>query len=126
MLKFIKMKYHKAYLLYYSVLFVVNLVFTMIKKYSANWSQRKKFKNSLGLHFFMSLIFDQRRWKLRQESHAARFIMDASSKASSVRLFDDLSWLPLYEEAKISIYLIAFERPRGEQPAYIYSPFNTY
>ena len=68
MLKFIKMKYHKAYLLYYSVLFVVNLVFTMIKKYSANWSQRKKFKNSLGLHFFMSLIFDQRRWKLRQES----------------------------------------------------------
>ena len=40
MLKFIKMKYPKAYLLYYSVLFVVNLVFTMIKKYSANWSQR--------------------------------------------------------------------------------------
>ena len=45
--------------------------------------------------------------------------MDASSKASSVRLFDDLSWLPLYEEAKISIYLIAFERLRGEMPAYI-------
>ena len=34
--------------------------------------------------------------------------MDASSKASSVRLFDNLSWLPLYEEATISIYLIAF------------------
>ena len=68
----------------------------------------KKLKNSLGLHFFMSWIFDQRRWKLRQESHAARFIMDATSKASSVRLFNDLSWLPLYEEAKISIYLIAF------------------
>ena len=45
--------------------------------------------------------------------------MDASSKASSVRLFDDLSWLSLYEEAKISIYLMAFERPRGEMPAYI-------
>lgn len=45
--------------------------------------------------------------------------MDASSKASSVRLFDDLSWLSLYEEAKISIYLIVFERPRGEMPAYI-------
>ena len=27
--------------------------------------------------------------------------------------------LPLYEEAKISIYLIAFERPRGEMPEYI-------
>lgn len=45
--------------------------------------------------------------------------MDASSKASSVRLFDDLSWLPLYEEATISIYLIAFQRLRGEMPAYI-------
>ena len=44
MLKFIKMKYHKAYLLYYSVLFVVNLVFTMIKKYSASWSQRKNLR----------------------------------------------------------------------------------
>ena len=45
--------------------------------------------------------------------------MDATSKASSVRLFNDLSWLPLYEEAKISIYLIAFQRLRGEMPAYI-------
>ena len=44
--------------------------------------------------------------------------MDASSKASSVRLFDDLSWLPLYE-ATISTYLIAFQRLRGEMPAYI-------
>ena len=33
MLKFIKMKYHGAYLLYYSVLFVV---FTMIENFFAN------------------------------------------------------------------------------------------
>ena len=30
----------------------------------------KKFGNSSGLHFFMSEIFDQCQWKLRQESHA--------------------------------------------------------
>ena len=36
MLKFIKMKYHGAYLLYYSVLSVVIVVFTMIENFSAN------------------------------------------------------------------------------------------
>ena len=36
------------------------------------------------------------------------------SKASSVRLFDDLSWLPFYEEATISKRLIAFKRLPGE------------
>ena len=71
MLKFIKMKYHDAYLLYYSVLFVVIVVFTVIENFSVNWSQRwKKIENSSGMHFFMFEIFDQDRWKLRQESHA--------------------------------------------------------
>ena len=36
MLKFIKMKYHDAYLLNYSALFVVTVVFTMIENFSAN------------------------------------------------------------------------------------------
>ena len=36
MLKFIKMKYHDAYLLYYSVSFVVIVVFTVIENFSAN------------------------------------------------------------------------------------------
>ena len=58
-------------LLYYSVSFVVIVVFTVIENFSANWSQRwKKIENSSGMHFFMFEIFDQRRWKLRQESHA--------------------------------------------------------
>ena len=36
-MKFIKMKYHEAYLLYYSVLFVVIIVvFIVIKKCSTN------------------------------------------------------------------------------------------
>ena len=70
MLKFIKMKYHDAYLLYYSVLFVVIFVFTMIENFSAKWTQRwKKIENSSGLHCFMFETFDQRRWKLRQQSH---------------------------------------------------------
>ena len=33
-------------------------------------SEMKKIENSSGLLFFMFEIFDQRRWKLRQESHA--------------------------------------------------------
>ena len=41
------------------------------------------------------------------------------SKASSVRLFDDLSWLPFYEEATISKRLIAFKRLPGEPLTYI-------
>ena len=36
MLKFIKMKYHGAYLLYYSVLFVAIVVFTVIENFSEN------------------------------------------------------------------------------------------
>ena len=71
MLKFIKMKYHGAYLLYYSVLSVVIVVFTMIENFSANWGQRwKKMKIAQVCTSFMFEIFDQRWWKLRQESHA--------------------------------------------------------
>ena len=71
MLKFIKMKYHDAYLLYYSVWFFVTVVFTVIENFSANWSQIwNKIENSSSMHFFMFEIFYQRRWKLRQESHA--------------------------------------------------------
>ena len=36
MLKFIKMKYHGVYLLFYSVLFVFIVVFTVIENSSAN------------------------------------------------------------------------------------------
>ena len=56
---------------------------------------------------------------LKLQKRAARLIMDADSKASYVRLFHDLSWLPFYEDVKISKFLIAFERLRGELPAYI-------
>ena len=38
MLKYIKIKYHDAYILYYSALFVVIVVFTVIENFSANWS----------------------------------------------------------------------------------------
>ena len=56
MLKFIKMKYHDAYPLYYSVLVVVIVVFTVIENFSANWSQRwKKIENSSGMYFFLCL-----------------------------------------------------------------------
>ena len=50
MSKFIKMKYHNAYLLYYSVLFVVVVIFTLIENSSANWSLR--WKNVIGFALF--------------------------------------------------------------------------
>ena len=56
---------------------------------------------------------------LKLQKRAARLIMDADSKAFSVRFFDDLSWLPFYEEAKISKCLIAFKVLQGESPAWI-------
>ena len=71
MLKFIKMKYHGVYLLYYSVLFVFIVVFTVIENSSANWSQSwKKLRIAQVCTFFLFEIFDQHRWKLGQESHA--------------------------------------------------------
>ena len=71
MLKFIEMKQHEGYLLYYSVLFVVIVVLTVIINCSANWSQRWKYLRIARVcTFFMFLVFDQRRWKLSQESHA--------------------------------------------------------
>ena len=54
---------------------------------------------------------------LKLQKRATRLIMDADSKASSVRFFDDLTWLPFYEEAKISKCLIAFKVLKGESPA---------
>ena len=53
------------------------------------------------------------------QKRATRLIMDADSKASFVRFFDDLSWLPFYEKAKISKCLIAFKVLQGESPAQI-------
>ena len=54
---------------------------------------------------------------LKLQKRATRLIMDADSTASSVRFFDDLSWLPLNEEAKISKCLIAFKVLQGESSA---------
>ena len=62
MLKFIKMKYHDAYLQYYSVLFVVIVIFTVMKTFlRIEVRDKKKIENSSGMHFFMFEIFVQRR-----------------------------------------------------------------
>ena len=52
MLKFIKMKYHDAYLLYYPMVFVVIVVFTVIENFFCELkSEIKKIENSSGIHF---------------------------------------------------------------------------
>ena len=72
MLKFIKMKYHDAYLLYCSVLFVVIVIFTVIENFFVNWSQMKKKKLRIAqvCTFLCLKIFISTGEKLRQESHA--------------------------------------------------------
>ena len=52
-MKFINMKYHDAYLLYYSVLFVVIVVFIVMKNVRRMEARDKKLENSSGLHFFV-------------------------------------------------------------------------
>ena len=57
MLKFIKMKQHEGYLLYYSVIFVVIVVLTVIKSVLLfEVRDKKQIENSSGLHYFMSLV----------------------------------------------------------------------
>ena len=69
MLKFIKMKYITA--LTYCIIQCYLLSFYRDwKLFCKLKSDIKKIENSSGLHFFMFETFDQRRWKLRQESHA--------------------------------------------------------
>ena len=70
MLKFIKMKYHDAYLLYCSVLFVI-VIFTVIENFFVNWSQMKKKLRIAQVCTFLCLkIFISTGEKLRQESYA--------------------------------------------------------
>ena len=39
---------------------------------------------------------------LKVQKRAARIILDADSQASSVKLFNNLKWVPFYEHAKIA------------------------
>ena len=97
MLEFIKMKLHKGYLIYYSVLFVFIVFLAVIKNCSANWSQRKKKFRIARAALFYVFSFDQWRWKLRQESHlrkkitinfiSARFSKSINLIQSSTTLF---------------------------------------
>ena len=57
MLKFIKMKYHYAYLLSYSVLLSF---LPWLKTFL-----RIEIRDENDMHVFMFEIFDQHRWKLR-------------------------------------------------------------
>ena len=96
MLKWIKMKYHGAYLLYYSVLFVVIVVFTMIGNFSANWSQRwKKIENSLGMHFFYVWNFWSALVKTKTRESCSRFEIKWQSTWSQHSFLNLLIWFSL-------------------------------
>ena len=73
MLNFIKMKYHDAYLLYSSVLFVVIVVFTVIENFSANWSQRLKKLRIAQVCTFLCLKFLISTVKTKTKNSCSRF-----------------------------------------------------
>ena len=56
---------------------------------------------------------------LKLQKRAARVISDANNKASSVKLFNSLQWLPLSKEEKIAKYCVAHKRIKGKVPLYI-------
>ena len=52
---------------------------------------------------------------------AARIILDADSRASSVKLFNKVKWIPFYEQAKIAKCCIIYKRLQGYVPDYLRS-----
>ena len=56
---------------------------------------------------------------LRLQKRAARTILDAYARASSVKLFNKLRWLPFYNDAKIAKCLIMFKRSQDIVPQYL-------
>ena len=47
---------------------------------------------------------------LRLQKRAARIIVDAERRTSSVLLFNTLQWIPFYEEAKVDKCSIVYKR----------------
>lgn len=56
---------------------------------------------------------------LRLQKRAARIVLDAEPRSSSVRLFNKLRWLPFYNEAKIAKCSIMYKRTQRTVPEYL-------
>ena len=56
---------------------------------------------------------------LRWQKRAARVIMDAKPRTSSVLLFNKLQWIPFYEEAKVAKCSVVYKRIQNSVPTYL-------
>ena len=57
---------------------------------------------------------------LRMQKRAARIILEAQRTSRTVTLFNNLSWIPLYNEVYITLCELAFKRINGsELPDYL-------
>ena len=57
---------------------------------------------------------------LRMQKRAARIILEAQRTSRTVTLFNNLSWIPFYNEAYIKRCELAFKRINGSQlPDYL-------
>ena len=57
--------------------------------------------------------------ELRLQKRAARIILDANSRASSVPLFNRLHWTPFYNESRITQCSILFKTIQLTVPEYL-------
>ena len=55
----------------------------------------------------------------RLQKRAARFILNADTRANSVDLFRELNWLSFYHEAKINQCALVYKRLNGVGPDYM-------
>ena len=56
---------------------------------------------------------------LKLQKRAARVILSVNSRSSSVKLFNQLGWIPFYEEVNISKCLYIFKQLNGILPSYM-------
>ena len=56
---------------------------------------------------------------LKLQKRAARVILSVNSRSSSVKLFNQLGWIPFYKEVNISKCLYIFKKLNGILPSYM-------
>jgi len=72
-----------------------------------------------GSSVWVSTSVDNLNKVFRLQKRAARVILNADTRANSVDLFKELSWLPFFHEAKINKCALVHKRLSGVCPDYM-------
>ena len=77
-----------------------------------------------GSSVWVSTSVDNLNKVFRLQKRAARVFLNADTRANSVDLFKELSWLPFFHEAKINKCALVHKRLSGDCPDYMSELFN--